>query len=84
MEKKHSIKDLISALKKKKFLIVFLFGMSAGLPLMLVASSLKIWLRRSDIDLTSVAMISWLMVPYSFISYFIISANVGRFLITVN
>jgi PAT family beta-lactamase induction signal transducer AmpG len=66
MEKKHSLKDLLTALKKKRFFVVFILGMSAGLPIMLVASALKIWLRREGIELSTVGFISWLMVPYSF------------------
>jgi hypothetical protein len=63
------IERITFALKQKKFLVVFMLGMSAGLPLMLVASSLKVWLRREEIDLSTVGMVSWLMIPYSFNFY---------------
>ena len=66
MDKKHSFKELLLALKKKKFFIILMFGISAGLPLMLVASTVKIWLRRSDIDIKSISYMSWLMLPWSF------------------
>lgn len=66
MEKKHSLKELFFALKKKKFFVVLMLGISAGLPLMLVASTIKIWLRREEIDIKSIAYMSWLMLPWSF------------------
>lgn len=66
MEKKHSFKELFLALKNKKFFVVLMLGISAGLPLMLVASTVKIWLRREGIDIKSIAYMSWLMLPWSF------------------
>jgi PAT family beta-lactamase induction signal transducer AmpG len=66
MEKKHSFKELILNLKKKKFFVTLMLGISAGLPLMLVASTVKIWLRREDIDIKAIGYMSWLMMPWSF------------------
>ncbi len=47
-------------------LVVLLFGFSSGLPIMLLYSSIKIWLRREGIDLTTIGYMSWLTIPYSF------------------
>lgn len=65
MDQKHSFKELLLSLKKKKFFVILMFGISAGLPLMLVASTVKIWLRREGLDLKSISYISWLMIPWS-------------------
>ena len=47
-------------------LIVFLLGFSSGLPIMLLYSSLKIWMRREGVDLTTIGHLSWITIPYSF------------------
>ncbi len=62
---KHSIKDLLSNLTTKKFRTILFLGISAGLPLMLVFSTVKIWLRREEIDLSTIGYFSWLTIPYS-------------------
>ena len=60
-----SFLELLGALKSKRMLVLLFLGFSSGLPLMLVASSLKIWLRREGIELSTIGYISWTMVPYS-------------------
>lgn len=40
-------------------------GFASGLPIMLVAFSLKVWLRREGIDLSTIGYITWVTVPYS-------------------
>jgi PAT family beta-lactamase induction signal transducer AmpG len=63
---KHSFKELVSnLLKVKKFRVVFALGISAGLPLMLVFSVVKIWLRRDGVDISTIGYFSWLTFPYS-------------------
>lgn len=47
-------------------LMVLLLGFSSGLPIMLLYSSLKIWMRREGIDLSTIGHISWITIPYSF------------------
>lgn len=66
MEQKHSFKELVFALREKKFFIILMLGFSAGLPIMLVASTIKIWLRREGVDLSNISYLAWLMLPYSF------------------
>lgn len=46
--------------------MVLLLGFSSGLPIMLLYSSLKIWLRREGVDLSTVGFFSWITIPYSF------------------
>jgi len=65
-KKKHSIQELLrNLILVKKFRVVFGLGISAGLPLMLVFSTVKIWLRREDIDISTIGYFSLLTLPYS-------------------
>ncbi|MBK1666266.1 MFS transporter [Rhodospirillum rubrum] len=41
-------------------------GFSAGLPLLLVFSTLSVWLREAGIDRATVTMLSWAALAYSF------------------
>lgn len=56
---------VLGALRKKRMLVVLLLGFSSGLPIMLLYSSLKIWLRREGIELSTIGYFSWVTVPYS-------------------
>ncbi len=62
---KHKLKDLLNSLKKKRMWINFFLGFSAGLPLMLVLSLVKIWARRDGVDLTTVGLLGLVGIPYS-------------------
>ncbi len=42
------------------------FGFSAGLPLLLIFSSLSLWLREAGVDRSTVTFFSWAALPYSF------------------
>jgi len=66
MSDKPKFKDLLQALTNKRMLVVLLFGFSSGLPIMLLYSSLKIWLRREGVDLSTIGYFSWITIPYSF------------------
>ncbi|MEM1176929.1 MAG: AmpG family muropeptide MFS transporter [Acidobacteriota bacterium] len=57
--------DLLRSLGSGRLLAILFLGFSSGLPYMLMASSLKIWLRREGIELSTIGYISWVMVPYS-------------------
>lgn len=46
--------------------MMFFFGFSAGLPLLLIFSSLSIWLRKAGIDRSTVTYFSWAALAYSF------------------
>ncbi len=60
------LKNLLKALLTKRMLIVLLLGFSSGLPIMLLYSSLKIWMRREGVDLSTIGYFSWVTLPYSF------------------
>lgn len=42
------------------------FGFSAGLPLLLIFSTLSLWLREADVDRSTVTYFSWAALGYSF------------------
>ena len=41
-------------------------GIAAGLPLLLIFSSLSLWLREAGIDRSAVTYFSWAALGYSF------------------
>jgi PAT family beta-lactamase induction signal transducer AmpG len=46
--------------------MMFFLGFSAGLPLLLLFSSLSVWLREADIARSTVTFFSWAALGYSF------------------
>ena len=51
-------------LNRRVIAMAFL-GFSAGLPFLLVFSTLSAWLRRADVDLTTIGFFSWIGITYS-------------------
>lgn len=49
-----------------KVLTLLLLGFSAGLPILLIFSSLSIWLREAGIERSAVTFFSWAALAYSF------------------
>lgn len=49
----------------KHLIIITLLGFSSGLPIMVVYGSLKLWLKRYEVDLSTLGFISWIAIPYS-------------------
>ncbi len=49
-----------------RVLSMLFLGFSAGLPLLLIFSSLSLWLREAGIDRATVTMFSWAALGYSF------------------
>ena len=45
---------------------LFFLGFSAGLPILLVFSSLSFWLREAGIDRSTIGYISWVALAYAF------------------
>ncbi|WP_076412940.1 MFS transporter [Shewanella sp. UCD-KL12] len=60
------IKDALSIYMHKRVLVLLLLGFSAGLPLMLVFSTLSFWLREAGIDRTAIGYFSWIALAYGF------------------
>ncbi len=49
----------------KRFATVFLFGFSAGMPLLLTSSTLQAWMVDEKIDLTMIGLFSLVGLPYT-------------------
>jgi PAT family beta-lactamase induction signal transducer AmpG len=51
---------------QKRVVILFFFGFSAGLPLLLVFSTLSFWLREAGVSRASIGFFSWIALAYAF------------------
>ncbi len=47
-------------------LVMFFLGFSAGIPILLIFSTLSVWLREAGIDRAAVTFFSWAALGYSF------------------
>lgn len=63
---KKSWLDAITIYFDKRVLVMLAFGFSAGLPLMLIYSSLSLWLDEAGVDLEVVTMFGWAALGFSF------------------
>ncbi|QIR13728.1 AmpG family muropeptide MFS transporter [Shewanella aestuarii] len=59
-------RDLFAVYYHKRVLILLLLGFSAGLPLMLVFSTLSFWLREAGVDRAAIGYFSWIALTYAF------------------
>lgn len=66
MAKDHNFIDLLKSLTSKRMFIVLLLGFSSGLPIMLLYSVIKIWMRREGVDIGTIGYLSWMTLPYTF------------------
>jgi PAT family beta-lactamase induction signal transducer AmpG len=65
MSKKAKLRELGLALTRKRMWINLLLGFSAGLPIMIVFSVVKIWARREGVDLSTIGLMGLVALPYS-------------------
>ena len=56
--------NIFSYLKNKKLLTMFLLGFSAGLPLLLVFTTLSAWLRDENIVRSTIGFFGWVTIFY--------------------
>lgn len=63
---KKSWSQAMTAYLDRRVLTLFLLGFSAGLPLLLIFSSLSIWLDEAGFDMKVITMFSWAALGYSF------------------
>lgn len=63
---KKSWREAFSAYLDKRALIMLFLGFSAGIPILLIFSSLSLWLREAGIERSTVTMFSWAALGYSF------------------
>jgi PAT family beta-lactamase induction signal transducer AmpG len=59
-------RDAILAMGDNRVARMLFLGFSSGLPLLLVFSTLSVWLREAGIDRSTVTMLSWAALAYSF------------------
>ncbi|WP_394131414.1 AmpG family muropeptide MFS transporter [Shewanella maritima] len=58
--------DAFSIYYNRRVLALLLLGFSAGLPLMLVFSTLSFWLREAGVDRAAIGYFSWIALTYAF------------------
>lgn len=58
--------DTLSSFKDPRVMTMLAFGFSAGLPILLIFSSLSLWLREADVARSAVTYFSWAALGYSF------------------
>jgi PAT family beta-lactamase induction signal transducer AmpG len=80
-EKKPLWKEILS----KKMLLIFWLGFSSGLPFMLTGSTLKTWMAREQVDLSTIGYLTWVSMAYSLkflwaplLDRFVLFRNLGR------
>ena len=56
----------LTALSQPRVVTMFFLGLSAGLPLLLIFSSLSLWLREAGVERAAVTYFSWAALGYSF------------------
>ena len=59
------IQKLVKDFFSKKMLIVFFLGFSNGIPFLLTSGTLKLWLARENVDITTIGYFSWVGLSYS-------------------
>ncbi len=57
--------DLISIYRHPRVLTLLFLGFSAGLPFLLVFSTLSAWLRTEDVSRSTIGFFSWIGITYS-------------------
>ena len=58
--------DASRSLAQANVIAMFFLGISAGIPLLLIFSSLGLWLREAGIDRATATLFSWAALGYSF------------------
>lgn len=58
--------EAIKAYRDPRAMIMLFLGFAAGIPILLIFSSLSLWLREAGIDRSVVTMFSWAALAYSF------------------
>lgn len=66
MQPHQSWQDSLSALRHPRVVSMLFLGFSAGIPLLLIFSSLSLWLREAGVERATVTYFSWAALAYSF------------------
>jgi PAT family beta-lactamase induction signal transducer AmpG len=64
--KRHSIGEVLGALRRPRVALMLALGFSSGLPFFLTAATLGYWLRDKGVSLEAIGFISWVGLAYSF------------------
>jgi PAT family beta-lactamase induction signal transducer AmpG len=62
----HSWSDALRSMCHRRVLTMLFLGFSAGIPLLLIFSSLSLWLREAGAERAAVTYFSWAALGYSF------------------
>src|SRR3982751_1575403 len=60
-----SFGEALAVYLQPRVLIVLMLGFSAGLPLALSGSTLRLWMRQSNIDLETIGLFALVGTPYT-------------------
>ena len=52
--------------QRRQSIVIFLLGISSGLPILLVFGTLSVWLREAGIERSTISFISWIGLSYGF------------------
>lgn len=66
VQRQKSWLEAIAAFKHPRVVTMLFYGISAGLPLLLIFSSLSLWLREAGVERAAVTYFSWAALGYSF------------------
>ncbi|NQZ30082.1 MAG: MFS transporter [Oceanospirillaceae bacterium] len=58
--------ETIALIFHKKVLVMLFLGFSAGLPILLIFSSLSLWLKDAEVSRSTITFFSWAALGYSF------------------
>ncbi len=64
--KERSWSDVYDAFKNPKVVAIFFLGLSAGIPILLIFSTLSVWLREAGVDRATIGFFSWAALGYAF------------------
>lgn len=58
--------DIVKTYLHPRVITMLFFGFSAGIPILLIFSTLSLWLREAGVDRSAVTFFSWAALGYSF------------------
>lgn len=62
---KHSWLEALAVYRQPRVLAMLFLGFSAGLPFLLVFSTLSAWLSEANVSRTTIGFFSWIGIMYS-------------------
>lgn len=66
LNRQHSWLETLAAFKNRRVVTMLFLGFSAGIPILLIFSSLSLWLREAGVERATVTYFSWAALGYSF------------------